>query len=202
MNKQGIIYTVVLTFVICFLFICVLSLANSAFADLIKRNKDLNERKAVLSAFGIGYKDDAQAFTLFDKKISSEIIGGIKLITFTVNGEKAYAIIFQGQGLWGMITGVLAVDKEADTIIGIDLISHNETPGLGGRIDEPWFKNQFRNKALSAEGTIKIGKPKTDSAGELPGEVDAITAATQTSRAFEKIINQYLNTLRTVLGAQ
>jgi Na+-transporting NADH:ubiquinone oxidoreductase subunit C len=197
MNKQGILYTVVITFIICFVFIFVLALTNEAVRDRILQNIDLNRRKAVLSAFGIKFKDDEEVLALYKAKISSEKIEQTDLFTATVAGEKAYAILFQGQGLWGMITGVLAVDKEVKSIIGMELISHNETPGLGGRIDEPWFKNQFKNKTVSAQGTIIITKTKT-TAGF--GEIDAITAATQTSHALEKIINKYLAILSALLG--
>jgi len=202
MNKQGILYTVIITFLICFAFIFVLSLTDRAVAERIIKNKDINERKAVLTAFGLSYKSDEDAFTLFENKISSEKIKDSVLYTTPIAGEKAYAIIFQGQGLWGIITGVLAVSKDVKTIIGMDLISHNETPGLGGRIDEPWFKNQFKNKLLNDQGTVIIAKSKTTATSDRPGEIDAITAATQTSQAFEKIINQYLTRLSALLGGR
>jgi len=202
MNKQGILYTVIITFLICFAFIFVLSLTDRAVAERIIKNKDINERKAVLTAFGLSYKSDEDAFTLFENKISSEKIKDSVLYTTPIAGEKAYAIIFQGQGLWGIITGVLAVSKDVKTIIGMDLISHNETPGLGGRIDEPWFKNQFKNKLLNDQGTVIIAKSKTTATSDRPGEIDAITAATQTSQAFEKIINQYLTRLSALMGGR
>ncbi|MBN1798513.1 MAG: FMN-binding protein [Spirochaetales bacterium] len=202
MNKQGMLYTVVITFSICFIFIFILSLANSALTDRIVQNQDLNERKAVLSAFGIVFKNDEEASALFKERISSEKIKDTELYTTTVSGEKAYAIIFQGQGLWGLITGVLAVDKKVKTIIGMDLISHNETPGLGGRIDEPWFKNQFRDKTLNEQGMIVITQNKAAAPTDRIGEIDAITAATQTSRAFEKIINKHLARLSALLGGR
>lgn len=202
MNKQGILYTVIITFLICFAFIFVLSLTDRAVAERIIKNKDINERKAVLTAFGLSYKSDEDAFTLFENKISSEKIKDSVLYTTPIAGEKAYAIIFQGQGLWGIITGVLAVSKDVKRIIGMDLISHNETPGLGGRIDEPWFKNQFKNKLLNDQGTVIIAKSKTTATSDRPGEIDAITAATQTSQAFEKIINQYLTRLSALLGGR
>jgi len=202
MNKQGILYTVIITFLICFAFIFVLSLTDRAVAERIIKNKDINERKAVLTAFGLSYKSDEEAFTLFENKISSEKIKDSVLYTTPITGKKAYAIIFQGQGLWGIITGVLAVSKDVKTIIGMDLISHNETPGLGGRIDEPWFKNQFKNKLLSDQGTVIIAKSKTTATSDRHGEIDAITAATQTSQAFEKIINQYLARLSALLGGR
>ncbi len=202
MNKQGILYTVIITFLICFAFIFVLSLTDRAVAERIIKNKDINERKAVLTAFGLSYKSDEDAFTLFENKISSEKIKDSVLYTTPIAGEKAYAIIFQGQGLWGIITGVLAVSKDVKRIIGMDLISHNETPGLGGRIDEPWFKNQFKNKLLNDQGTVIIAKSKTTATSDRPGEIDAITAATQTSQAFEKIINQYLTRLSALMGGR
>lgn len=52
---------------------------------------------------------------------------------------------------------------------------HKETPGLGTKMSDPSFKNQFQNKNPE-EFSLEV---KNDG-----GDVDAITAATITSRAF------------------
>ena len=74
-------------------------------------------------------------------------------------------------------------------IIGIHILEHTETPGLGAKVNEikpkenePWFQKQFR-------GLMKKDiKLKRDG-----GKVDAITAATVTSRAVT-------NTVRNAVG--
>jgi electron transport complex protein RnfG len=61
------------------------------------------------------------------------------------------------------------------TIQNISVIQQNETPGLGTKMKEPKFKDQFNGKK---PGDFKL-KVKKDG-----GQVDAITAATVSSRAF------------------
>jgi electron transport complex protein RnfG len=61
------------------------------------------------------------------------------------------------------------------TIRNISVVQQNETPGLGTKMKEPKFKDQFNGKN---PGTFSM-KVKKDG-----GNVDAITAATISSRAF------------------
>lgn len=61
------------------------------------------------------------------------------------------------------------------TIQSISVIQQNETPGLGTKMKEPKFKDQFNGKKPD-EFKLKVKKDG--------GQVDAITAATISSRAF------------------
>lgn len=65
--------------------------------------------------------------------------------------------------------------KPDGTLIETSVLEHRETPGLGTKMMEPKFKKQFPGKN-PAVNKIKVKKDG--------GEVDAITAATITSRAF------------------
>ncbi len=66
------------------------------------------------------------------------------------------------------------------TISGVDVLSHEETPGLGANATTDW-KNQFAGKA----GTLKVSK--SDSVGN--DEIKAITGATITSNAVTNAVN-------------
>jgi Na+-transporting NADH:ubiquinone oxidoreductase, subunit NqrC len=83
----------------------------------------------------------------------------------------------------------------------VDFISQNETPGLGGRIEENWFKEQFKSEKL-IDGRITVTAIGQADENHENGKVDAITGATQTSKAVEKIINEYLEKLRVILGVK
>ncbi len=73
-------------------------------------------------------------------------------------------------------------------------MKQNETPGLGARITEKWFKEQFRGKSapftMAAEGT-----------SEKPGELDAITGATKTSQAVLRIVNRSAEAVQDLIEA-
>ncbi len=66
-------------------------------------------------------------------------------------------------------------------------LDHKETPGLGTKMTEPEFKEQFTGKN-PAEFTLKVKKDG--------GPVDAITAATISSRAFCDAVQRAYNTLQ------
>ncbi len=90
------------------------------------------------------------------------------------DGElKALAFETQGKGFGGEIGVVLGIDVSEDTLAGIGITSHSETPGLGARIAEPGFIANFQG--LSMDGVVKV---RADGGG-----VDAISGATISSRA-------------------
>ena len=69
---------------------------------------------------------------------------------------------------------------EADgTIRDYQILKHQETPGLGAKMGE-WFKTEKNNQSI-------IGKSPENNNMQVKkegGDIDAITAATITSRAF------------------
>jgi len=71
------------------------------------------------------------------------------------------------------------------SIQNISVVQQKETPGLGTKMNEPKFKDQFIKKQPS-EFMLKVKKDG--------GDVDAITAATISSRAFcEAVERAYRN---------
>ena len=127
-----------------------------------------------------------------------------------------YAFPISGVGFWARIDGLLAVQADAKTVLGIVFLHHSETPGLGGRITEPEFRDQFRPRLLSdgteywltiapppsGENTVTIGGPapaQTDPA--FHRHVDAITGATGTSTAVGKFLNADIAVFRRAAAA-
>jgi len=201
MNRQGIIYTVIFTFVASFFFVALLSLTNEFTRTKVDRNQVVVKRRAVLNAFGIETMGTDEDYTLYESRIKEREIEGYRIYDAQLTGEKAAAIEFSGSALWGTITGVLAVKEDLSRIIGMDIISQNETPGLGGRIDEAWFKEQFRNELIKNDQILVTGSGGGDK-NKDNGKVDAITGASRTSQAVEQVVNQYLAILRKILGAK
>lgn len=70
------------------------------------------------------------------------------------------------------------------SISNIEVLEHKETPGLGNKISNPKFKDQFKGLKLAELPGEKL-KVKKDG-----GTVDAITAATISSRAFCDAVNR------------
>jgi Na+-translocating ferredoxin:NAD+ oxidoreductase subunit G len=98
-----------------------------------------------------------------------------------------YAVkTFSTRGFSGYIS-LMAGFKPDGTIINISVLEQKETPGLGTKMAEPSFRDQFAGKD-PAVFTLKVKKDG--------GKVDAITAATISSRAFCDAVSKAHNTLR------
>lgn len=78
----------------------------------------------------------------------------------------------------------ICVEPDLETLKGIEVLDHSETPGLGGRITEEQFKKQFAGKKLRPKILVVKGRK-----AEGANEVDAITGATNTSRGIEAFLN-------------
>lgn len=86
---------------------------------------------------------------------------------------KAIAFETEGKGFGGPIGVMVGMNIEDDSIVGIGVTTHSETPGLGSKAKtEPGFAAQFRNKPLVDEFKVKADG----------GQVDALSGATVTSR--------------------
>ncbi|MHC4138762.1 MAG: FMN-binding protein [Planctomycetota bacterium] len=83
----------------------------------------------------------------------------------------------------------ICVGPDLETIKGIEVLDHTETPGLGGRMTEEGFKRQFVGKKLKPKLSLVRG---IEAVG--PNEVHAITGASYTSKGVEQIINEAMET--------
>jgi Na+-translocating ferredoxin:NAD+ oxidoreductase subunit G len=94
---------------------------------------------------------------------------------------------YTAMGYSGRIRAMVGFDPEG-TIIDVVHLEHAETPGLGDKIEKAKsdWSNQFRG-FNPGEKNLKVTADG--------GDVDAITAATITSRAYSDAINRAYQTL-------
>jgi len=105
------------------------------------------------------------------------------------NGDEivGYAVgTYTKKGFSGTITMMVGF-KPDGSIINITILEQRETPGLGTKMTEPAFKDQFKDRN-PADFALKVKKDG--------GPVDAITAATISSRAFCDAVQRAYNTLQ------
>ena len=97
--------------------------------------------------------------------------------------EDGFAVETAVDGFGGTFRVMVGFDHEGN-ILGYEILEHQETPGLGSHM-EHWFKNADKpgQNIIGRKG----GKLTVSKDG---GDVDAITAATISSRAFLKAVNQ------------
>jgi len=149
--------------------------------ELSNLNKKLNAIREVVPEFTNNPNDDlfrlptgeGDSLEVYPAKKDSTIIG-YAVNTYTNNG-------FSGN------ISLMAGFKPDGTIINISVLEQKETPGLGTKMTEPEFKDQFNNKN-PADFELKVIKDG--------GTVDAITAATISSRAFCDAVSRAYNTLK------
>lgn len=174
-------------FALSLVLITCVSALHLATAERVGRNADLFLQRAVLGVAGMPVPEaPADVAELFGNTVSTNAAGGPACFFVRAPGTGALqAIVFrrQARGLWGPIHAVVGVDPVARTFLEIRILEHNETPGLGARIEEPWFLRQTAGKsgpfALKSEGTRSAA----------PTEIDAITGATITSSAVRDLLN-------------
>ena len=87
---------------------------------------------------------------------------------------KTVALEGFGKGYGGDVGVMVAIDVENDTIFGMSVTTHAETPGMGAKAKEdPSFVSQFKGKSI--DSPIKVTNDG--------GPINAIGGSTITSRA-------------------
>lgn len=94
------------------------------------------------------------------------------------------------KGYGGTLRVMVGIDADG-CVTGVEILAHSETPGLGANSTKPAFKSRFVGKS----GTLLVSKTSND--GE---NVQAITAATITSKAVTSAVNAALAADRAMLG--
>jgi len=182
-------------FLICSISAGALAFISAATEDRIRANEELKERMLRGKALAGEQKGELVAFDPEPIRIGEKeyyvgrLDGGFAGTAFTTVTNKGYS---------GPIEIVVAMDDTGERIAGVRIKSHSETPGLGanavviryGEI-EPWFLDQFSGLGPE-EIFLKADSPN--------GAVDAITAATITSRAVTDCVREAATDFAEVRG--
>ncbi|MFO7152430.1 MAG: RnfABCDGE type electron transport complex subunit G [Bacillota bacterium] len=94
--------------------------------------------------------------------------------------KKGIAFKTTGSGFSGPIEIMVGYDPKEGKLTGIEILSMSETPGLGAKIKEPSFTDQFKGKSVNDEFA-----PKKD--------VQVITGATISPTAVANAIKTSLD---------
>ncbi len=101
---------------------------------------------------------------------------------------------FSDNGFGGRVKLMVGF-KSDGSIIEIAVLDHNETPGLGDKMEpeKSSFSVQFKDKNPK-DFQLKVKKDG--------GDVDAITAATISSRAYCDAVSKAYNAIKPMIGGQ
>ncbi|MCP3889008.1 MAG: FMN-binding protein [Desulfobulbaceae bacterium] len=87
-----------------------------------------------------------------------QVVFADQTIVVTENGSRiAYLLGGKFQGFKTFINMMLAVDPDF-ALVGIEVLEHEEDPGLGAEIEQEYFKNQFKGKSFEAVKGIDVVK--------------------------------------------
>ena len=71
-------------------------------------------------------------------------------VYLVMDGDTLQQVILPvyGKGLWSTMYGFISLDADMTTVVGFAFYEHGETPGLGGEIDNPNWKNLWPGKRI------------------------------------------------------
>ncbi|NLX63747.1 MAG: RnfABCDGE type electron transport complex subunit G [Clostridiaceae bacterium] len=192
---KDIIKPSIILFLVCAVMTGALAYVNGVTEPIIDENNKIAEQESLKNVFS-----DADNF--LDAKTGEELkTEGIdvsdnieKLYTAQKDGQSiGYVVSVFSSGYGGKLKILVGIDNDLN-IKGISLVSHNETPGLGANAANPKFTDQFLGKAPQKEFNVVKRVPNDDS------EIQAITAATVTSKAVTKGVNEAVALVRSIVG--
>lgn len=187
--KKSFSFPIIFMIIITAFFTFILAFLNYSTADKIAFNQETELRRKILYVFDIEPKSNSpeDVEKAFEENIEEETIDEDIIYIIKENDEvSGYAFPVRGSGLWGSIEGYVGISADYSKILGLDFISHSETPGLGGRISEDPYKEQFRGLDITnaKDENYIIYKPAPG------GNVDSIAGATLTSKSVSKFLNE------------
>jgi Na+-transporting NADH:ubiquinone oxidoreductase subunit C len=204
-KKESIGYVVLFTFAVCLIFVSLLAVANQLTLSRVEANRRYATRIAVLKAFGLADSTTprAEVESMYEEKIEERRppSGMEAAFSADIDGASFVAVRVTSPGLWGPITAILASDPTAERVLGLEILEQQETPGLGGRIGEAWFMEQFAGEKVGLDGKILVsqGTGKGD-ADKENSRVDAVTGASRTSDFIQRLVNLALDSMGKIGG--
>lgn len=158
-------------------------------------NLETGEYSDAVDAATYDQRKAAKDPAMSEKLATSEDIASIKRqanlasVYLVKEGDELKKLILpiHGYGLWSTLYGFVALQPDMNTVSGLQFYEHAETPGLGGEVDNPKWRNLWPGKKLFDDaGDVKITVVKGGASGEY--QVDALAGATLTSNGVNNLV--------------
>jgi Na+-transporting NADH:ubiquinone oxidoreductase subunit C len=176
------------------------------FASVITKAVDLDEGKFT-EAVDVATYDQRKATK--DSQLSDELASDIDIAkisrrvkyasVYLIEGEQGIEKVIlpiKGSGLWSTLYGFLALGSDFNTVIGIGFYEHAETPGLGGEVDNPLWKEKWVGKQVyNDDSGVALGVIKGQVDTSRPAavhQIDGLSGATLTSKGVNNLIQFWL----------
>jgi len=157
-----------------------LAIAYSAFLPLIQHNQQVALERSLGALFQQGESPEFSEIetdgpTIYQARAEGQVIG--------------YAVRVVTTGYGGEIRLLVGIGPDLERITGMEVVEHVETPGLGGKINESSFQEQF--EGLQPQQDISYVKGGDTQAKE--NSIEAISGATISTDAVVSGINKILD---------
>ena len=167
--KNSILRLTLTLFLICAVVAAALAGINAITAPKIQALKDQKVADAIAAVL---------PGTATEK---TDFVDTTGLVQKVWQSDAGYAVQVAPSGFGGTVTMMVGVDFDGK-VLGIDIVSHAETAGLGDVAAADNAKGQaFREQFVGQSGELAVSKDG--------GSIDAITSATITSRAVTAGVN-------------
>ena len=212
-NTYTIIYASVMVIIVAFM----LAFISSVLKPTQDANVENDTKGQILTSLNIDIK--ASGFNVADefKNVQDMLWNGTELVPYEgkflssygsaikagelhvfvaqAEGETKYVLPVTGRGLWGGLWGYIALNADKKTVYGTYFYHESETAGLGARIGERWFQEQFNGKPVFAGENTEAVALKVVKAGasKAENEIDGVTGATLTSDGVSAMVQDGLS---------
>lgn len=163
---------------ICAIVAGVISFVFALTADRYAANMQETKNEAIGKIFGLA---EPSCEELSAKELEDT---GVVYKVFDGETHVGYCVEVKSAGFGGDITMMVGYTADC-SVLGVQIVSMSETPGLGSKAGEDSFLSQFAGKT----DTLVLGE-----------DIDAISGATISSRAVTDGVNQAFQTLQNVLS--
>ncbi|MCI6160176.1 MAG: NADH:ubiquinone reductase (Na(+)-transporting) subunit C [Prevotellaceae bacterium] len=215
-NSYTIVYSAIIVIVVAFL----LAFVSTSLKDIQDKNVALDKKKQILYSLNIRGLDNVEAEKTYKEVIVSDAVidenaqiqaqgtqggedngfklgstdakeGRLALYICKVKGATKYVIPVYGMGLWGPISGYVAIDEDKNTVYGAYFNHDSETAGLGAEIkDNEGWQAKFQGKKLFKAGDNAIALSVNKKVEDPTTQVDAVSGATLTSDGVAAMLKE------------
>ncbi len=193
-NAYIIIYSSILVIVVAFL----LAFIFKALKPMQDANVALDQKKQILYSLNIRGLDGHEAEAKYAEVVKEEKTeNGQTVYLCNVDGEDVSVFAMKGMGLWGGISGFVAIhDQDGPTVYGAYFNHESETAGLGAEIkDSQAWQEKFIGKKVFKDGNDDVALSVVKKVEDPETQVDCVTGATLTSNGVNDMIHEGLKPL-------
>ena len=190
-NAYIIIYSAILVVIVAFL----LAFVYQALKPMQDANVALDVKKQILYSLNIRNLDGAEAEAKYAEVVKEEKeLNGQKVYACQVGDQQVVVVALKGMGLWGGISGYMAIDKDGK-VFGAYFNHESETAGLGAEIkdSQAWQEKFIGKKIFDENGNVILSVVKKVENPE--SQVDCVTGATLTSNGVDAMLKDCLKGL-------